>query len=357
MSQQNWPPPVQPPNQPHAPPRKGLPAIVWILIAAGGVVALMIVAGIAIPLLLFVRQSVRAGNPDEPFSVKAVETPTFPQRGNPGSFGGLTFFKISLGAQGGYYTKPGHGGKILIYLPPGKHDPGSLPCVFIAGAGANMISGMLLSNGDTPEHLPYVKAGFAVVAYELDGPMSQSRNQTNYDMKRAYRAFRKAQAGLVNARNALEFTLARMPEVDPQRLYSAGHSSAGTLSLLFAEHEPRLAGCIAFAPCCDVTARLGEDNLRILSQQLDGLEHFAKKSSPITHEANLKCPVFLFHALDDHNIPVADSQACADRLKQLGKDVTLKTVPSGDHYNSMIRSGIPMAIFWLKTLERKRKGP
>ena len=44
-----------------------------------------------------------------------------------------------------------------------------------------------------------------------------------------------AQAGLVNARNALEFVLARVPEVDPKRIYAAGHSSAGTLALLFAE--------------------------------------------------------------------------------------------------------------------------
>lgn len=72
------------------------------------------------------------------------------------------------------------------------------------------------------------------------------------------------------------------------------------------------------------------------------------QSFPKTHEARLNCPVFLFHADDDSNVPCADSRACEQRLKSLGKNVTLVTVPTGNHYQSMIDQGIPRAIEWLK---------
>jgi hypothetical protein len=51
---------------------------------------------------------------------------------------------------------------------------------------------------------------------------------------------------------------------------------------------------------------------------------------------------------DDSNVPCSDSRACEQRLKSLGKSVTLVTVPTGNHYQSMIDQGIPRAIEWLK---------
>ena len=80
-----------------------------------------------------------------------------------------------------------------------------------------------------------------------------------------------------------------------------------------------------------------------------GLADFVVQSSPRTHESRLNCPLFLFHAEDDSNVPVEDSRDFASRLKQAGKDVTFVTVPTGDHYDSMIEEGIPKAIAWLKT--------
>ena len=64
--------------------------------------------------------------------------------------------------------------------------------------------------------------------------------------------------------------------------------------------------------------------------------------------AKLACPLLLFHARDDSNVPVQESIDCADRLKALGKPVTLEVVPTGDHYRGMLAQGIPRAIAWLK---------
>ena len=142
-------------------------------------------------------------------------------------------------------NSPGFGGKLWLYLPSGAQG---VPCVLITGAGSNLLVGMDLADGDRPEHLPYVRAGFAVMAFELDGAVANMQQAGDPQILAGAARFLAARAGLVNANVALEYLLAKVPQVDPQRIYVAGHSSAGTLSLLFAEHEPRLKGCVAFAP-------------------------------------------------------------------------------------------------------------
>ena len=82
---------------------------------------------------------------------------------------------------------------------------------------------------------------------------------------------------------------------------------------------------------------------------LPGLTDFIVQSSPRTHESRLNCPLFLFHAEDDSNVSVTESRLFAERLKGLGKDVTLNIVPEGDHYDSMIDEGIPTGIEWIKS--------
>ena len=86
------------------------------------------------------------------------------------------------------------------------------------------------------------------------------------------------------------------------------------------------------------------------SRLLPGVADFAKQSSPLTHVSNVGCPVFLFHAADDSNTPVADSRRFAELLKANRKTVEYVEVPTGDHYDSMIQQGIPRAIPWLKQL-------
>jgi dienelactone hydrolase len=339
------------PGYPPPPPQQnagGGSKMLWIILGLLGGGALLTCMCCGGGIFWAVQAPAVSAKAKEPFPVASVPPPAFPERGaaTP-SEPGIQRFQISLGPGGGYPTTPGHGGKLLLYLPAGNHAPGSLPCVLITGAGSPLFYGMSLSDGDSDEHLPYVRAGMAVVAYELDGPFDEE-SEDEAAMKRAYQAFRAAQAGVVNGRNALEFVLARVPEVDPKKIYAAGHSSAATAALLLAEHEPRLAGCMAYAPCYDLPQRLTSFGVRGLSLILPQFSDFAVQSSPRTHEARLNCPVFLFHAEDDSNVPCEDSRAAERRLKALGKDVTLVTVPTGDHYDSMIEQGIPRAIQWLK---------
>ncbi len=248
--------------------------------------------------------------------------------------------------------QPAFGMQMRVYMPPGEHAPGSLPLVLVAPAGSPLFTG----NGlDDPsyhdETLPYAEAGAVVIMFSLDGGIIDLDTATDAQLSLAYDRFRKAAAGTVNARVALEFALAKIPAVDPKKIVVAGHSSAGTLAMLWAAHEPRLAAAIAYCPCTDVPTRLTDFVAQVNGNPLfPDVSNFAQKSSPRTHAAQIQCPVFLFHAFDDSNCPYAESVQFQALLKSSAKNVTLSEPPAfGDHYQPMIDEGIPRAIVWLRS--------
>ena len=274
-----------------------------------------------------------------------IRLPSFP---NPGPAQeiqpGVMLHEVKLGPPNPIPSIPGHRGKLWLYLPSGNHQAKSLPCVMITGAGSNLLVGMDLGDGDRAEHLPYVKAGFAVLAFELDGALADMKNATDQQMQQSMMAFLNARAGLVNAHIALEYLLAKVPQVNPSKISVAGHSSAGTLAVLFAENEPRLRACVAFAPALDLPARFGNLTNQLISA---GFGELVLGYSPSSNIEKLKHPLYLFHAQDDSNIPIAVNEAIARQFQSRGKDVTFDIVPTGEHYDSMIQEGIPRAINWL----------
>ncbi|MDZ7620781.1 MAG: prolyl oligopeptidase family serine peptidase [Patescibacteria group bacterium] len=312
---------------------------------AAGVCLFLAVGVIAIALgglkALLKSTSVVVTEPPPP-----ADPASFPARGPMRSLlPGVLFSELRLGIPSG---TAGERDRLSVYFPPGDHAPRSLPCVLIAPAGSNMLSGMALSEGDQAEHTPYVSAGFAVVAYELDAPIDLE-NCTVPEARQAMRRFGAAQAGLVNARNALDYIAHRLPEVDSNRIYAAGHSSAGTVALMLAEHEPRIKGCAAYAPCSDPEERYRSDGIQ-LRMALPGAFELLAHWSPRNNEEKLHCPLFLFHARNDSNVPYQETADFAQRLQQLGKQVTFESISSGDHYDSMIQHGIPRGTAWLCTL-------
>jgi dienelactone hydrolase len=234
--------------------------------------------------------------------------------------------------------------RVWCYQPAKAGGP--LPLVLVPPAGSTLIAGMALGDGDRAEHYPYVRAGFAVASFDIDGPVANPP-PSDAVLLQAARAFRDARAGIANAQAALDFVLAKVPNIDPQRLSIAGHSSAATLALLVAEHEPRIKACAAFAPATDVEARLARA-IPVLDHALPGYRDFLHFSSPRTHADKLRCPVFLFHAQDDTNVSVRDTTDFAALLRKTNPNVTLVTTPRGGHYDPMIREGIPKAIAWFK---------
>jgi dienelactone hydrolase len=329
----------------------------WILIVAGSGCALLLLCCGGGYFFVSTMLTPPAASPqaNEPFPVETIRVPAFPELGPPQMVEqtDVRLYTLDLTAANAGSMQPAARMQLRIYLPPGDHRAGSLGCVLIAPAGTNLLTGNAL---DDPtyhtEALPYARAGYAAVMYSLDGGLPAGLDDSSDDeLAVAYRGFSAASAGLANARAALEFVLARLPQVDPRRIFAAGHSSAGTLALLFAEHESRLKGCIAYAPQTDVEAHLSL-MLRplVATNKFPGIVDFARRSSPQTHVARIKCPVFLFWAADDSVVAPEGTQRFATTLGGLRQDATVKTVPTGQHYESMVNPGIGLAIEWLKKL-------
>jgi tetratricopeptide (TPR) repeat protein/dienelactone hydrolase len=243
--------------------------------------------------------------------------------------------------------------QVWVYLPTGAPPDMKLPTVLIAAAGSRLFHGMTLGDGDRAEHVPYVPKGFAVLAYEIDGPIRDGA--TAAQEWEALIAFRKANAGVANAKAVIAYALARVPQVDPRRIYAVGHSSAATLALQVAEQDERVAACVAFAPVVSVTDRLAP-----LAAKLDrgepGTMDFLRRASPDTNVARLNAPTLLFYAEDDDVVPTAKIAAFADELRKTNSNVKVITVPSGGHYRPMIEQGIPAAIAWLQATRPERTG-
>jgi dipeptidyl aminopeptidase/acylaminoacyl peptidase len=240
--------------------------------------------------------------------------------------------------------------RVWYYQPEKAAD--KLALVLVPPAGSTLFIGMEMGDGDRAEHYPYAKAGFAVASFDIDGHVPNLEKETDAAVLKGAREFRDARAGLANAKTALDFLLAKVPNVDPNRIYVAGHSSAATLALLVAEHEPRIKACAAYASVTDVEARLAEP-APWLDRSLPGYREFLRFSSPKTHADKLNCPVFLFHARDDRTVPNRESTDFAALLKKTNPHVTLVTTPNGGHYNSMIQEGIPKGIAWFQQMPKE----
>jgi dipeptidyl aminopeptidase/acylaminoacyl peptidase len=236
--------------------------------------------------------------------------------------------------------------KVWYYRPKGATQ--QLALVLVPPAGSTLIAGMDLGDGDRPEHFPYANAGFAVASFEIDGNVPPGAPDAQ--ILKGAREFRDAKAGLANAKVALDFLLAKVDEIDQDRIYIAGHSSAATLALLVAEHDPRIKACAAYAPVSDVEARIAP-GIAQLDRALPGYAEFIRFSSPKTHAAKLQCHLFLFHAEDDDNVPISQTLSFAELVKQTNQQVTLVTTAHGGHGESMIREGMPKGIAWLQGLK------
>jgi dienelactone hydrolase len=236
--------------------------------------------------------------------------------------------------------------RVWYYRP--DRVTGKLPLVLVPPAGSTLFAGMELGDGDRDEHYPYVRAGFAVASFEIDGHVPDAQGASDAAVLKGAREFRDARAELNNAKAALDYLLAKSGDLDPNRIYIAGHSSAATLAVLVAEHEPRIKGCLAYCGVYDVEERLAPVISR-LDRALPGYRDFLRSSSPKTHVDKLTCPTFLFHARDDSNVPPSQTTNFAALLRKTNRDVTADTSATGDHYDSMIQTGIPRGIAWLQT--------
>jgi dienelactone hydrolase len=282
------------------------------------------------------------GNAEDIFPLPVFEESAFPEWNEGRVLEGAGVRLHDLKAD---FPGPAGATSLRILIPAGEHAPASLPCVLVAPAGTDLLSGSDLDDGTyLDESLPYAEAGMVVILYSIDGGDEAGEAAV------AYGNFREASAGVANGAFAYAFASSRIPAVDPACIYSAGHSSAATLSLLLAAHLPDLAGAIAYAPATDVAGfHAGLVESPFSGMRYPGVETFVKRSSPLTHAAKVKVPVFLFGAQDDDMVDTAELRSYARFVEEAGGAVEVKTVANGGHYDSMIVDGIPAGIAWIRS--------
>ncbi|QDT29084.1 prolyl oligopeptidase family serine peptidase [Gimesia panareensis] len=252
--------------------------------------------------------------------------------------------------------------KIRVFLPRTNEKSPRFPCVIVPPAGATLLTGMdidAVEDIPNPEHEPYIKAGFAVITFSIDGDLGEGDQTSNADFIKAHQAFRKSKAGMLNYAQALSLALETIPEIDTDNIFLAGHSSAATLNLLFAEHAQQsfwgagvIKGCLAYAPSVD-PQRFFADHLAEIKPLIPDVEDFIRLSSPLEHYESIDCPVFLFHARGDQVTSFAATKQFAELLKSKGKDVELVSSDGVDHYQTMIDEGIPRGIQWIQARIRQ----
>jgi dipeptidyl aminopeptidase/acylaminoacyl peptidase len=233
------------------------------------------------------------------------------------------------------------GHALWLYLP--ADAPSAL--ILIPPAGGTLLTAPGLGPGDRPEHVPYAKAGFAVVAFELSGVLSG--RVTRDQVRAAMAQFATAHAGVADARRALDVALEEVPGLAGKPIFAAGHSSAANLVLALAAEEPRIRGAIAYAPVADAELFLVGNPLVQVAQEVPGALDRVRELSPLTLADVLDSPLMLFHAEDDDVAPIAGTRALAKKLTSRGRAPRLVTVAKGGHYDAMLSEGLPAGIEWL----------
>lgn len=133
--------------------------------------------------------------------------------------------------------------------------------------------------------------------------------------------------------------LARLPHVDPTRLFIAGHSSGGTLTLLSAMAGDRFRAAASLSAGPDQVQHLaGQPELAPFDRS--SIREFQMRS-PVAFATSFKCPVRLYYGSEE-GWARDGNRRTAMLAKKGGIDAETKVLP-GDHMSS-VPAGIGDAI-------------
>ena len=125
--------------------------------------------------------------------------------------------------------------------------------------------------------------------------------------------------------------LAKMPGVDANRVFVAGHSAGGTLAMLGAMTSKRFKGCASFSGSPDQVAFIrGQEELAPfdINNQTE-----LRMRSPLAFPKSFKCPARLYWGDDEFDFSLATNRL-AEKARAAGLDVQAIEVP-GDHMTSV----------------------
>lgn len=242
--------------------------------------------------------------------------------------------------------QPGYTGRQFKTLMPDVPTGTQVPCLFFNPAGATAFNGKSAGMAEVDPMLPYVNAGFAVVIYGTDGGTLKITERTSLkSLAKQAEQYAQAHAGLINARNAIDFVLQEFPQIDPQRLYTIGHSSGGKQALLVAAADPRIAGCVAWAPGCRISDEEAQ-LLNSLGRLRRGLPvSMLEQSNPMLFAKRINVPLLLVHSASDEVVPSEDVL----EFGKLVRGADIQAVRSQSHFD-IPDAALSMTQQWLTRL-------
>lgn len=168
---------------------------------------------------------------------------------------------------------------------------------------------------------PYRDAGYIVMMPALRGENGQQGEfSLFYDE--------------VNDAVAAADYLAKLPQVDADRIYLVGHSVGGTMALLTAMVSTRFRAAASFSGAPDVKAWAKYQEEFVVFSTADPKEF--QMRSPLAFAGSFQCPVRLYCGDEPHFIPA--TRLLSARARQHKRDVEAVQV-HGNHF-----SAVPAAI-------------
>lgn len=203
------------------------------------------------------------------------------------------------------------------------------------GAGAKRAPAVLfLHNGfafgaeDWDQAQPFRDAGFVVMTPLLRGENGLRGHYTMFYDE------------VDDVLAAAEFLAAR-PDVDPNRMFVAGHSAGGTLTLLAAMTSRRFRAAASFSGSPDQKAFARGQQALVPFDPKDEREY--QMRSPLAFARSFKCPVRMYYG-DEEFLFDQPSKKTAELARAAGLDVAAVEVP-GDHFSS-VDEGIRQALLF-----------
>ena len=249
----------------------------------------------------------------------------------------------------------------VVYLPTNPAKP-KLPCLFMSPSGTTPLYGRTLAQGTAWDYIPYVLAGYAVVVYDVDGAIDDMSKVNEAPLLRQpdgtvvtnLKAYKAADAGVLNAKLAIDYAIAKIPQIDPNSIYTAGSGAGGTLSLMVAATDKRVKGAISYTPVTDLPKKYPAyiDNI---SRVLPGYQEFIQRSSPYENAAKMTKPMFIFHDDASDLNSVEDTNKFVELVGKTNSSVTYShgQEPKQVRYNVPPIS-VTQAIEWLNTQSNHR---
>ena len=215
---------------------------------------------------------------------------------------------------------PSPAGEMFAYLSPDPGDGKKHPAVIWAHGGFGGIDKWLWEKTDQQDPGKFREAGIIVLCPSWRG---ENDNPGRFEL---------FEGEVEDAVSAVKY-LAQVPYVDASRIYMAGHSTGGTITLLTAESTPNLRAAFSFGGCPDIhhlmESSQGKGYGNTPYDWHNDQESYWR--SPINFVSYLHSPTFYFEGAKSFS--PADARLMERRAREAGKPFSAFIVEGGTHFS------------------------